>query len=388
MGTSSTRYLIVGGGMTADAAAEGIRRHDAEGAIALVSAELHPPYARPPLTKKLWAGGDEAKIWRGTAERGVELVLGRRIVELDLDGHRAVDDAGRGVRLREAAARDGRPAARARRRGRRRRLLPDARRLPGSTRPRRSGGELRRGRRRLHRLGDRRGADGRRIARDHGVPGSGDRRASLPGAARAVRDRLLPRARRRGADGRDGRVGARRRASPPAPDAWSRPTSSSPGSGSSRQRSSPSPQGFPVDNGIVVDEYGRVGGRDDVFAAGDVANFPIPALGKNTRVEHEDHANSHGRAVGANMAGAGSPTTTCRSSTPTCSTSATRRWARSISRLATVERWDEPNRKGVVAYVDDERRPRGFLLWDTWGKVDAARDLIRAGKPIDEGMLV
>jgi hypothetical protein len=57
-------------------------------------------------------------------------------------------------------------------------------------------------------------------------------------------------------------------------------------------------------------------------------------------------------------------------------------------RLATVERWDEPNRKGVVAFVDGERRPRGFLLWDTWGKVDAARDLIRAGKPIDEGMLV
>jgi hypothetical protein len=54
-------------------------------------------------------------------------------------------------------------------------------------------------------------------------------------------------------------------------------------------------------------------------------------------------------------------------------------------RLDTVERWEEPNRKGVVAFVDSERRPRGFLLWNTWGKVDAARDLIRAAKPIDEG---
>ena len=94
MSTTSTRYLIVGGGMTADAAADGIRRHDAEGAITLVGAELHPPYARPPLTKKLWAGGDEAKIWRGTAERGVELVLGRRIVERDHDGPPAVVDHG------------------------------------------------------------------------------------------------------------------------------------------------------------------------------------------------------------------------------------------------------------------------------------------------------
>src|SRR5665213_1889472 len=92
--TATTRYLIVGGGMTADAAVKGIRGLDAEGTITLVGAEPHPPYARPPLTKKLWAGGEEEKIWRGTAEHGVELVLGRRIVELDLDAHRAVDDRG------------------------------------------------------------------------------------------------------------------------------------------------------------------------------------------------------------------------------------------------------------------------------------------------------
>jgi hypothetical protein len=58
------------------------------------------------------------------------------------------------------------------------------------------------------------------------------------------------------------------------------------------------------------------------------------------------------------------------------------------SRLSTVERWDEPNRKGVVAYVDDEGRPRGVLLWNVWDKVDAATELIRAARPVDEGMLV
>ena len=57
------------------------------------------------------------------------------------------------------------------------------------------------------------------------------------------------------------------------------------------------------------------------------------------------------------------------------------------SRLATVEHWVEPNRKGVVAYTDDAGRPRGFLLWNTWDKVDAARELIRAGEPVDEAML-
>ena len=90
----STRYLIVGGGMTGDAAAKGIREHDPDGTITLVGAEPHPPYKRPPLTKGLWSGGDEAKIWRGTADAGVELWLGRRIVSLDVDAHRAVDDQG------------------------------------------------------------------------------------------------------------------------------------------------------------------------------------------------------------------------------------------------------------------------------------------------------
>ena len=45
----TTRYLIVGGGLTADAACKGIRDVDAEGHITVVAAEAHPPYARPPV---------------------------------------------------------------------------------------------------------------------------------------------------------------------------------------------------------------------------------------------------------------------------------------------------------------------------------------------------
>ena len=57
------------------------------------------------------------------------------------------------------------------------------------------------------------------------------------------------------------------------------------------------------------------------------------------------------------------------------------------SRHETLVHWTEPNRSGVVCYVDADRRPRGFLLWDVWGRVDAARALIRAGEPVDEGAL-
>src|SRR3954454_23325648 len=77
-----TDYLIVGGGMTAAAAAQGIRDVDPDGTITIVSEEAQPPYKRPWLSKKLWAGGDESKLWIELPD--VALVNGRRIVSLDL----------------------------------------------------------------------------------------------------------------------------------------------------------------------------------------------------------------------------------------------------------------------------------------------------------------
>ncbi|MGH7675259.1 MAG: NAD(P)/FAD-dependent oxidoreductase, partial [Gemmatimonadales bacterium] len=71
-------YLIVGGGMTADAAARAIRETDPTGAVGLITAEPHPPFARPPLSKGLWKSDPESGIWRGTETAGVELRLARR----------------------------------------------------------------------------------------------------------------------------------------------------------------------------------------------------------------------------------------------------------------------------------------------------------------------
>ena len=41
-------YLIIGGGMTADAAIGGIRKVDPSGKIGLIGVESHPAYDRPP----------------------------------------------------------------------------------------------------------------------------------------------------------------------------------------------------------------------------------------------------------------------------------------------------------------------------------------------------
>jgi NADPH-dependent 2,4-dienoyl-CoA reductase/sulfur reductase-like enzyme len=91
---SSYPYLIVGGGMTADAAVRGFRELDAARPIALISAEPDPPYARPPLSKGLWKGEPFEGIWRGTDQAGVELHLGRRVTAIDLAARTALDDQG------------------------------------------------------------------------------------------------------------------------------------------------------------------------------------------------------------------------------------------------------------------------------------------------------
>jgi 3-phenylpropionate/trans-cinnamate dioxygenase ferredoxin reductase subunit len=368
----SYRYLIVGGGMTGDAACRGIREHDRDGSIGLVGAETRPPYDRPPLSKALWQGKEESSIWRGTEELGVELVLGRRIVSLDLDARRATDDEGEDHGYeRLLLATGGRP-----------------RQLPGvedavyfrTLEDYRS----------LRALA----ADGGRFV----VVGGGFIGSEIAAALQSIGAsvtmlfpddgicaRLFPAAlssfvtayyREQGVEVLTGeRVGA-------GDVRLGAATGVVAGIGIEPNTELAEQAGLPIDNGIVVDTHGRAGGRDDVFAAGDVARFPVPALDAEMRVEHEDHARTHGRVVGANMAGADTPYDHLPFFYSDLFDLGYEAVGEVDSRHETVERWKEPGREGVVAYVDSQQRPRGFLLWNVWGKIDAARDLIRAGQPV------
>ena len=382
------RYLIVGGGMTGDAACRGIRDRDPDGSIGLVGEEADPPYARPPLSKALWQGKDESMVWRGTADLGgVELLLGRRILKLDLDGHTAVDDGGESHRYeRLLLATGGRP-----------RRLPAAdgdvvyfRTLDDYRRVREAAKE---GTRFLV-LGG--GFIGSEIAAalswsgcavtmvfpEHGIGA----RLFPPALADYVtgyyRDRgvdVLPGELVQGIEGASVRLGSGRTLEADRIVA---------GLGIVPSTELAEAAGLPVDDGILVDELGRAGGRDDVFAAGDVARFPAPALGGTLiRVEHEDNANSHGRAVGANLAGANAPYTNLPFFYSDLFELGYEAVGEVDSRLDTVAAWAEPNRKGVVCYVDDGGRPRGFLLWDVWGKVADARALIDEAAPVERAQL-
>ncbi|HYZ63760.1 MAG TPA: oxidoreductase C-terminal domain-containing protein, partial [Acetobacteraceae bacterium] len=62
--------------------------------------------------------------------------------------------------------------------------------------------------------------------------------------------------------------------------------------------------GIRVEGGILVDEFGRTS-ADCVYAAGDVAAFWVPRLGRHVRLESWKHAQDHGIAAGRAMADAG-----------------------------------------------------------------------------------
>ncbi len=383
----TTKYLIVGGGMTAAAAVDGIRAHDADGGIVLVGAEPHPPYKRPPLSKKLWSGGAEEKIWYDPSLGGADVRLGRRIVGLDLDARRAQDERGEEYRYERVLLATG---------GSPRRLggaddevvyfrtLDDYRHLRATA----EGG--------AHVVVIGGGFIGSELAA--ALTGVGAR-VTMVFPEAAVAARVLPPGlgdfvtgyyRDKGVEVLTGEtvesvegtrveLGSGRTLTADAIVA---------GLGIVPSVGLAEAAGLTVDNGVVVDEYGRADGRGDVFAAGDVANFPSPVLGRRFRVEHEDHARTHGRVVGANLAGANERYEHLPFFYSDMFDLGYEAVGEVDSRLATLEAWQEPNRKGVVTYVDEERRPRGFLLWDTWGKVDAARELIRAAAPLEEGALL
>lgn len=88
------KYLIVGGGMTADSAVRGIRKIDQSGTIAMICDEQHLPYDRPPLSKSLWKDKSLESIWRDTGNLNVAMHLGKKIVAIDPEKKTATDDAG------------------------------------------------------------------------------------------------------------------------------------------------------------------------------------------------------------------------------------------------------------------------------------------------------
>jgi 3-phenylpropionate/trans-cinnamate dioxygenase ferredoxin reductase subunit len=135
--------------------------------------------------------------------------------------------------------------------------------------------------------------------------------------------------------------------------------------------------GLKTGNGIVVDEFLRTSDQD-IYAAGDVAFFPDPVLGPR-RIEHWDNAISQGKHAGRNMAGANEPFTDIPYFFSDLFEFGYEAVGDVDSRLETFADWQEPNKTGVIYYLDCGR-VRGAMMCNVWEKVDAARELIRKGQ--------
>lgn len=89
------RVVVVGASLAGAQAAQTLRRQGFEGVIELIGDEIHPPYNRPPLSKKYLAGDADYDSLRlrsmaDPVELGVSLRLGERATSLDLD-QRTID---------------------------------------------------------------------------------------------------------------------------------------------------------------------------------------------------------------------------------------------------------------------------------------------------------
>lgn len=372
-----SRYLIVGGGMAADSAVRGIRKIDPSGSIAMICEERDAPYDRPPLSKSLWKDKKFESIWRNTGDLDVELLLGRKVLALDAAKKTATDDAGNIHTYEKLLLATGGSA----------RLLPDA---DASVIYFRTADDYRK----LRALSER-GADfvvigggfiGSEVAAALAMNG---KHVTMIFPSNAIGSRAYPLALATFLNSYYQDKGVTLLASETVKSVRKTGGKTIVTTGKGVEISADgvvaglgilpniglaTQAGLRVDNGIVVDELLRTSERD-IYAAGDVANFYSAALDKRMRVEHEDNANVMGEMAGRNMAGQSD----IYSHQPYFYSDLFELGYEAVGELDAgldiVEDWQEPFRKGVVYYLRDGR-VRGVLLWNTWGQVAAATQLI------------
>ncbi len=381
------KYLIVGGGMSANAAVRGIRQVDREGTIGLFSAESHRPYNRPPLSKDLWKGKSLETVWLKNAAREAALHLGCMVQSINAPNKSVTDDEGQIHYYDKLLLATG---------GTPRRLACDCdsiiyfRTLEDYYHLR----MLTKERRRFAVIGG--GFIGSEIAAALAINGM---EVAMIFPDEGIGGRMFPRElweflnefyRRKGVEVRSGeevvevtgrgdefvlktRGVKNMREEEIAAEAVVAGLGIQPNVDLARQA------GLKVGNGICVDAALRTS-KPDIYAAGDAVDFYNHALGKRLRVEHEDNAVSMGEAAGRSMAGGA----VNYDHLPFFYSDLFELGYEAVgeidSRLETVADWKEPHREGVVYYLR-EGRVRGVLLWNIWGQIEAARQLIAETGP-------
>jgi 3-phenylpropionate/trans-cinnamate dioxygenase ferredoxin reductase component len=376
------KYLIVGSGMTGDSAVRGIRELDPEGAIGMIGEDLNPPYNRPPLSKGLWKGKPLEKIFRRTEQFSVGLHLGRIARSIDPVNKIVRDDQGEEYRYDKVLLATG---------GTPRRLpfgqgdiiyyrtLKDYQRLRELTTQKEHFGVI----------GG--GFIGSEIAAALAMNG---KKVSIIFPEGSIGARVFPKELADYVSTYYKQKGVELLPEVSLKDiqnqgnAFQLFTSDGKrlevdgvlaGLGIQPNVELAQAIGLKVGNGIEVNETLQTS-QPDIYAAGDVAEFYNPTLGKRMRVEHEDNANSMGKQAGRNMAGANEPYQHLPFFYSDLFELGYEAVGELDSRLQTFADWTTEYQKGVIYYLSDGQ-VRGVLLWNVWNSIPKATELIAQPGP-------
>ncbi|HAF61974.1 MAG TPA: pyridine nucleotide-disulfide oxidoreductase [Anaerolineaceae bacterium] len=381
-------YLIIGGGIAANAAISGVRKKDATGSIGVLTDEPYRPYSRPLLSKGLWKNTSEEKLWFSNDEKNVDILTDHMVVKIDPASHSVMTSTGEIFNYNTLLIATG----------------TMTRELPFEDKEiiyyRDYASYLK-----LKALSEKKsefavvGAgfigseiaaalamNGKKVVLIESGAGIGWRvfpseivsylneyYAShhvqvLTGVTiediKLVDDRhhiLFGSGKILDVDGVVAGVGVKAN------------------SGLAEVA------GLAVGDGVKVNSYLETS-VPDIFAAGDVAAFHSPALDKIIRVEHEDNAVSMGTIAGENMAGGNLEYDYIPMFYSDLFDIGYEAVGTIDARLDIFVNWEETFKKGVIYYCQDGFI-KGVLLWNEWGKVDQARELIREQKWIDKNHL-
>lgn len=384
-------YLIIGGGMAADAAARGIRSIDSEQPVGLISSEAHPPYNRPPLSKGLWKPTRPtpfSRVWRNTANLGIDLHLGHTISHIDPEYRQVTDDEGTEYSYEKLLlATGGTPIH----------ISPDHPRVI-----------YYRTLADYYRLRELTETGQKFVVIGGGFIGS-EITAALANLGKEVTilfmeegicARVMPEAisanLNQAYETHGVKVLARQVVASIVPDDTGvtvrtqagkeiRADAVVAGLGIRPNTALAEEAGLITGNGIHVDEAMRTS-QADIFAAGDVINFYSPALHKHMRVEHEENANLSGMIAGQGMAGQPGRYDILPSFYSTLFEHQYDAVGELNPELEIVYDWQEPFQKGVIYYTRGGT-VRGVLLWNIKRGLDAARALIDDPGPFAPGDL-
>jgi NADPH-dependent 2,4-dienoyl-CoA reductase/sulfur reductase-like enzyme len=382
-------YVIIGGGMSADAAVEGIREMDAQGSILVVSSEPDPPYKRPPLSKALWKKTPLEKIWLDTAGKKADVMLNQRVVNVDKDEKVVTTAAGDTFHYEKLLLATG---------GKRRQLpfggdailyyrtVEDFKKLHEMSDSRKRFGVIGSGF-----IGSEIAAalamNGKEVVLFDIGPGIGwnvfpeEMTEFLNHYYQERGVKIITNVKVTNVD----RMGDQFKLSISSGETYELDGVVA-GVGIMPDTELAEALQLKVDNGVHVNEYLQTT-DPDIYAAGDVANFYNSLLARRIRVEHADNATSMGKAAGRNMAGAGEKYDYLPFFYSDLFDLGYEAVGLLDARCELVEDWQKKFEKGVLYYLEDNR-VRGVLLWNVWDKVDQARVVIGMPAPVKKDMLI